>query len=56
MDQWPEQNLSESKIGHSEDVQLEVESFFSDLYECEAMFFPSARSALFHMSIYYVTK
>ena len=53
MDQWPEQYLSETKICDAEDVQLEVESFFSNLYECEVMFFPSARSALFHMSIYY---
>jgi hypothetical protein len=53
MDQWPEQHLSEAKIGAAEDVQLEVESFFSNFYECEVMFFPSARSALFHLSIYY---
>tara|TARA_B110000008_G_C16978094_1_gene566977 strand:- start:2972 stop:3958 length:987 start_codon:yes stop_codon:yes gene_type:complete len=53
MDQWPEQYLSTNKLSDIEDVQLEVESFFSDMYECEAMFFPSARSSLYHLSIFY---
>jgi len=53
MEQWPEQNLSNNTISDLDDVQLEVESFFSELYGYEAMFFPSARSALFHLSVYY---